>query len=266
MKQSPGFLRGFLIFLGILLGVALYAALALFPIVEDISQLKRDKKDLELQIEDFKQQAHRFFVIDEKERLFIEQDRRRLLASVPVLLSEAEVETAMNAVKRSILKLARNQKLSAGAVVMFDNPSDVAEHTGDPQWGASAETIAGQWTFPFSSSYRQLFVVVSAPLPRAVDFVSRLPEAQTGYLAITGIQVKSGESKPLIMVATRFYYCRRKGCEPVDLLGHAGRNGVIVDDDAEILLERVYWHTDKAAEQAPLLQISDTQIFIERSR
>jgi hypothetical protein len=256
MKQSPGFLRGFLIFLGILLGVALYAALALFPIIEDISQIKRDKKDLELQIEDFKRQAHRFFVIDEKERLFMERDRRRLLDGVPVLPSVAAVETTMNSVKRSILGAARKQNLPEGAVVVLDNP----------ELDSSAETAADQWTFPFSSTYRQFSVVVSAPLQRALNFLNLLPGVRPEYLSITGIRIKSGNTEPLITVSMRFYYCLQKGCEPVDLLRYAGRKGVIVDNDSEILLERVYWYTDKDIEYTPLTSVSGTQIFVERSR
>ena len=211
MKQSPGFLKGFLILLGILLAAALYAALVLFPIVEDISQLKRDKKDLVLQIEDFKQQAHRFFVIDDKEKSFMKRDSKLLMEGIPVLSSPSAIEAFTGEVKRAILRLAGDLELPEHSIVLAEDAVDLEERFGPLGLDRSYEIKEGQWVFPYSSAYRPLYVAVSAPLPQALRFLNRLPASQKRYLGVAGIHVVPGTFNPLVIISLRLHYCEANG-------------------------------------------------------
>lgn len=266
MKRSPGFLRGFLVVLGILLGAAIYIGMVVFPIVEDINQLKREKKDIELQIEDFKQQAHRFFIIDQREKKLMESSEKRLMAKVLKTATAAEIDTATAAFKQTLLGLSRDLKFPDDAIAIEEDPSQLEKRLKRDGLRLSGDKTERMWTFPYSDVARMLYIALSAPLPQTLSYLNRLPTMGNRYLGIDSIQVMAGKSAPLVVVSATLHFCRTGDCRPKDLIEHAEKHGVIVDDNADILLERVYWYSEQTARWNPEVSFPQSPIFVEKTR
>ncbi len=210
----------------------LYLAFYFLPTLKAINRLKRDTREQSRQIDDYRRTAASFIYPDERERQLLAgvdpqvrerlppvHDREEYIALFTRVFADVEARARLAGVTDLVLTslgpdLQSNAApLSSAKSVQDELLAHFGSHLGelqnrpdDPLRAALAAPAAKN---PFLDierlNFQPVYLTFSAPLPRLLTFVNRLPRSPV-QLEIDHVWIGEGSAGALVLVELRVYF------------------------------------------------------------
>ncbi len=272
--------RGVLKALGLLLFVVLFSILVLFPLIKDISRLKREKKDLELKISDFRQTAYRFSLPDERERALFREEDKALRRAALTVQTEGDLQILIERADRYIQNLARLRGIREKEYVLMpaneiyraneqaaELRNFIAAYLKERQPQPAEEYDEDSFFIPLGLNYCRLWLFWTAEMSRALPFLNRLTWGNE-YLGPEKIFVSEGGQYPLFAVELRLYFFdRRRQPSSFPRVKRPKESAdLYIDYHSPMLLERVYRYLPERFSKRELPDIGGKKLFVKGGR
>jgi hypothetical protein len=192
--------------------------------VKSINRLKREVKDVNLQMKEFGEIESAFSFPDQKEQEFFRRAERDFKRKIPAIRGQGDLTKLVSKVSGYFHNLAQQESIAN--LKINAQPGEPGIKVGD------------------NLKYRKIYLRFSGDLKNALYFINHLPYCDV-YLTAADISLAKENTALVFTVAVKIYYS--PGKTPVS--GSPGGidlgSGLEIDSDSEFLLERVYRNSPK---------------------
>lgn len=247
----------------------------LFPLLEDINRLKREKKDLELKISDLKQMSNRFYPQDKKEEVLFKNEDDAMKRSLVSIDRTQDIKVLADRFRNYVQKLARLQGLPDENYILVaedkipeiksipekspelrNRAASLFKEIFERKRGKTKENVLFS---PPGLHFRRFVLFWTADMAISLKFLNRLTWGNE-YVSLDEVAVYPEEGAPLFMAGLRLYFFDENR-QPSPATGT-----VDIDYNSPMLLERVYWHLPEKFSKKKLNQIGNLQLFKKREQ
>jgi hypothetical protein len=226
----------------LILVVVLYFFFYFIPSLEAINRYKRQVKDMNLKIADFKKAATSFSFPGQRERGYFLRLERELAGKIPEAASREDFTRLFGEISGYIRKLAERDGIDN---LVIEPGSPGLKHAG--LLNTAAPRLSGMVKGPQRDSdlstlvkgvqYHMAAVIFTGELKNALNFINHL--SWSYYLVEDKILVCTGDKFPCYIVFLKIYSTAGDGGTTVSPPQEKGRQGLIVDIHSGMLLRPI---------------------------
>lgn len=205
--------------LSILMLIVLYYIIYFSPTVKRINRIKREVKDINLQIEEFGEIEGDLSLPDEKEKKYFRGAEKDFIKKISRVRGQAGLKKLITKISDSFYGLATQDGIAN--LKIDSRPGEGGIKIGD------------------NLKYRNIYLSFSGELKNALNFINHLPYGDS-YLGAGNILFSKDNSVPLYSVVIKIYYFSGKAPAAGSQGGIDMETGLEIDFDSELLLDMVY--------------------------